>query len=103
MAVEIAQEVAASCDAYVCGGISPTVSFKEGVDPSVVKEEFRTEIDIFVQKKVDFLLGEFFGDVRVGSLITIILLLLFFLFRCLFLFLLLLFHPILLLNRNPKG
>lgn len=64
LAVEIAQEVAASCDAYVCGGISPTVSFKEGVDPSVVKEEFRTEIDIFVQKKADFLLGEFFGDVR---------------------------------------
>jgi len=29
-----------------------------------VKEEFKTMIDIFVQKKVDFLLGEFFGDVK---------------------------------------
>ena len=58
-------KVAAECDAYVCGGISPTVSFKDGLDDSVIREEFRSEIEIFVQKKADFLLGEFFGDVKV--------------------------------------
>ena len=65
----IAQEVAASCDAYVCGGISPTISFKEGMTEAVIREEFRTEIEIFVQKKADFLLGEFFGDVKVKDII----------------------------------
>ena len=57
--------MAAPVDAYVCGGISPTVSFKEGCDDSVVMEEFRVMLEIFVEKGVDFLLGEFFGDVRV--------------------------------------
>ena len=60
-------QVAGPVDAYVCGGVSPTVSYKEGCDVSVVKEEFKTMIDIFVQKKVDFLLGEFFGDVKVRN------------------------------------
>jgi len=64
MAIDIAKEVAAPVDAYVCGGISPTVSFKEGCDDSVVMEEFRVMLEIFVEKGVDFLLGEFFGDVR---------------------------------------
>lgn len=63
-ALDIAKEVAAECDAYVCGGISPTVSFKDGLDDSIIREEFRSEIEIFVQKKADFLLGEFFGDVK---------------------------------------
>ena len=60
-------QVAASCDAYVCGGISPTVSYKEGMSDAVIREEFRTEIEIFVQKKADFILGEFFGDVKVSN------------------------------------
>lgn len=64
MAIQIAQEVAESCDAYVCGGITPTVSFADGKSEDVVREEFKTEIDIFVRKRADFLLGEFFGDVK---------------------------------------
>jgi len=63
-AIDIAKEVAAPVDAFVCGGVSPTVSFHEGCDESVVMEEFRVMIDIFVKKQVDFLIGEFFGDVK---------------------------------------
>lgn len=64
MAIDIAKEVAAPVDAYVCGGISPTVSYKEGCEESAVMEEFRVMLEIFVEKGVDFLLGEFFGDVE---------------------------------------
>jgi len=63
-AIKIAQEVAKEVDAYVCGSVSPTVSFKNGLDETAVKAEIQMQIGIFVQKNVNFLLGEFFGNIQ---------------------------------------
>lgn len=63
-AVEIAQEVAKEVDAYVCGGITPTLSFKNGLGEAAVKADFKKQIEIFIEKNVDFLLGWFFGNIQ---------------------------------------
>lgn len=64
-AIEIAAEAAATsaADVWVCGSITPTTSFERGAGEEAVKEELKPMVDIFVDKKADFLLAEFFGDI----------------------------------------
>ena len=62
-AIDIACEAAASTGAWVCGSITPTTSFERGAKEQAVKEELKPMVDIFVERKADFLLAEFFSDV----------------------------------------
>ncbi|XP_070566471.1 betaine--homocysteine S-methyltransferase 1-like [Ptychodera flava] len=63
-ACDIAREVADEGGALVVGGISPTPSYLEGKSKSVVQKEFEKQCQVFLEKDVDFLLAEFFGQVE---------------------------------------
>ncbi|XP_074657588.1 betaine--homocysteine S-methyltransferase 1-like isoform X2 [Tubulanus polymorphus] len=62
-ACELAHEEAQPHGLQVCGGISPTKSYKQNAGEDVVKSEFRKQCDVYIENNVDFLLGEFFGNV----------------------------------------
>lgn len=63
-ACDLAKEVAAEGDAVVCGGLSPTPTYKQGKGKKAVQAEFEKQVGIFVENGVDFILGEFFGDIE---------------------------------------
>ncbi|XP_071504432.1 betaine--homocysteine S-methyltransferase 1-like [Diadema antillarum] len=63
-ACDLAREVAEEGDALVAGSLSPIPGYMHGKGKEFVQSEFRKQCDIFVNKKVDFLMGEFFGHVE---------------------------------------
>eukprot|EP00057_Strongylocentrotus_purpuratus_P010377 XP_011664851.1 PREDICTED: betaine--homocysteine S-methyltransferase 1 [Strongylocentrotus purpuratus] len=65
VASDLAREVADEGGALVAGSLSPITAYKEGTEgKEFIQNEFKKQCDIFVEKKVDFLLGEFFGEVE---------------------------------------
>ena len=54
-------EVALPGGALVCGGVSPSLSYPAGSGKVAVQAELRKQVDVFIQRKVDFLLGEVSG------------------------------------------
>lgn len=64
-ACDLAKEVAAEGkDVMVLGGISQTPSYLSGLKKSVVQAEFKKQVDVFVDNKVDFLLCEYFEHIE---------------------------------------
>lgn len=57
-ACDIAFDVANSGNAMVCGSIPPTKSFKQGEGKEKVQAEIRRQVEIFMSRKVDFLIAE---------------------------------------------
>lgn len=54
----MAKEVASEGDALVCGGLSPVNSYSSGQGEEATRKEFKTQIEVFFQHKVDFMLAE---------------------------------------------
>lgn len=50
--------MAAEGDALVLGGLSQTPSYLSGLGKAKVQEEFQKQVDVFVEKDVDFVIGE---------------------------------------------
>ncbi|XP_072174815.1 betaine--homocysteine S-methyltransferase 1-like [Diadema setosum] len=63
-ACELAREVADEGDALVAGSLSPVTIYQDGAGKERVQEAFKKQLDIFQERGVDFLLGEFFGYVE---------------------------------------
>ncbi|XP_071834204.1 betaine--homocysteine S-methyltransferase 1-like [Apostichopus japonicus] len=63
-ACDIARQVASEGDALVAGSVSPVQSFMDSKGKDVVMTEFEKQVNVFTEKNVDFLLGEFFGYVQ---------------------------------------
>ena len=57
-ACKIAKEVAAEGDALVLGGICQCPTYLSGMTKEEVQGEFRKQIKVFVEEKLDFLLCE---------------------------------------------
>ena len=57
-AAELAKKVAAEGDALVLGGICQCPSYLSDVGKEKVQEEFRKQINVFVEADLDFLLCE---------------------------------------------
>ncbi|XP_055931359.1 betaine--homocysteine S-methyltransferase 1-like [Argiope bruennichi] len=63
-ACRIAREVANEGDALVAGGISQTPSYLSGKGKKSVQDEFRKQVQVFVNNKVDFLICEYFEHIE---------------------------------------
>nr|CAD7445276.1 unnamed protein product [Timema bartmani] len=63
-ACDIAKRVAAEGDALVAGGLSQTPTYLSNKGKSVVQEEFKKQVDVFVQEEIDFLICEYFEHVE---------------------------------------
>ncbi|XP_036618627.1 betaine--homocysteine S-methyltransferase 1 [Trichosurus vulpecula] len=63
-ACDIALEVAAEGDALVAGGVSQTPSYLSCKSETEVKKIFRQQLEVFMKKKVDFLIAEYFEHVE---------------------------------------
>ncbi|KAK3733619.1 hypothetical protein QZH41_016401, partial [Actinostola sp. cb2023] len=63
-ACRLAREVANRGDALVAGGICLTPSYMAGRGKEACQSEFQKQVDILVQNKVDFLIGETFNHVE---------------------------------------
>ncbi|KAI0214242.1 Betaine--homocysteine S-methyltransferase 1 [Lamellibrachia satsuma] len=61
---DIAREVASEGDALVLGGVCQTPSYLSGMGKEAVQEEFRKQIEVFVENGVDFLLCEYFEHIE---------------------------------------
>ncbi len=57
-ACDLAKEVAAEGGASTLGGISQTPSYLSGKGKAAVQEEFRKQIQVFLDNDLDFLLCE---------------------------------------------
>lgn len=57
-ACDLAREVAGEGDALVAGGVSQTPSYLSCKSEQDVKATFKKQLDVFVQKNVDFLIAE---------------------------------------------
>ncbi|XP_022624512.1 betaine--homocysteine S-methyltransferase 1 [Seriola dumerili] len=63
-ACDLAREVANEGDALVAGGVSQTPSYLSCKSEDDVKAIFKKQLDVFVQKNVDFLIAEYFEHVE---------------------------------------
>uniref|UniRef100_A0A8C2IG27 Betaine-homocysteine methyltransferase n=1 Tax=Cyprinus carpio TaxID=7962 RepID=A0A8C2IG27_CYPCA len=63
-ACDLAREVANEGDALVAGGVSQTPSYLSCKSEDEVKKIFKKQIDVFIQKNVDFLIAEYFEHVE---------------------------------------
>jgi len=63
-ACDIAFEVANEYDALVCGGICQTPTYLHNLSRESVKDEFRKQLEVFIEKDVDFILAEYFEHVE---------------------------------------
>ncbi|KAM3874518.1 betaine--homocysteine S-methyltransferase 1 isoform 2-T2 [Diretmus argenteus] len=63
-ACDLAREVADEGDAMVAGGVSQTPAYLSCKSEDEVKAIFKKQIDVFVQKNVDFIIAEYFEHVE---------------------------------------
>jgi len=57
-ACSIAKEVASEGDALVAGGICQTPSYLSGKGKTAVQQEFRKQVQVFVENDLDFIICE---------------------------------------------
>lgn len=67
-ACDLAREVASEGDALVAGGVSQTPSYLSCKSEDDVKTIFKKQIDVFVQKDVDFLIAEVRNEISLFHL-----------------------------------
>uniref|UniRef100_A0A3Q4B116 Hcy-binding domain-containing protein n=1 Tax=Mola mola TaxID=94237 RepID=A0A3Q4B116_MOLML len=63
-ACDLAREVANEGDALVAGGVSQTPAYLSCKSEQEVKATFQKQLDVFLQKDVDFLIAEYFEHVE---------------------------------------
>lgn len=63
-ACDLAKEVAATGDALVAGGICQTPSYLSGKGKQAVQEEFRKQVQVFVDNDLDFLICEYYEHIE---------------------------------------
>jgi len=63
-ACRIAKEVAGEGDALVLGGICQCPSYLSGMEKDQVQAQYRRQIKVFVEEKIDFLLCEYFEHIE---------------------------------------
>merc|ERR1712227_365862 len=63
-ACRIAKEVAGEGDALVLGGICQCPSYLSGIEKDQVQAQYRRQIKVFVEEKIDFLLCEYFEHIE---------------------------------------
>lgn len=63
-ACSIAKEVASEGDALVAGGICQTPSYLSGKGKTAVQQEFRKQVEVFVENDLDFIICEYFEHVE---------------------------------------
>jgi len=63
-ACKIAQEVADEYDALVCGGVCQTPTYLSGLGKQKTQDEFRKQMEVFLEEDVDFLLAEYYEHVE---------------------------------------
>jgi len=63
-ACDLATEVAREGDALAAGGISQTPTYLSGKGKDAVQAEFRKQVEVFVENKMDFLIAEYFEHVE---------------------------------------
>ncbi|XP_004586371.2 S-methylmethionine--homocysteine S-methyltransferase BHMT2 isoform X1 [Ochotona princeps] len=63
-ACDLAQEVASQGDALVAGSICQTSLYTQHRDETRIKKLFRSQIEVFLRKNVDFLIAEYFEHVE---------------------------------------
>ncbi|XP_038066777.1 betaine--homocysteine S-methyltransferase 1-like [Patiria miniata] len=63
-ACDLARQVASQGDALVAGGLSPVMCYCVDKGKDNVQKEFKKQLDVFMEKDVDFVLGEFFGTIQ---------------------------------------
>jgi len=63
-ACNIAQEVADEFDALVCGGVCQTPTYLSGLGKVKTQDEFRKQMEVFIEHDVDFLLAEYYEHVE---------------------------------------
>jgi betaine-homocysteine S-methyltransferase len=63
-ASDLAIEVAAEGDALTLGGLCQCPSYLSGIGKAAVQAEFKKQTDVFVAKKLDFLLCEYFEHIE---------------------------------------
>jgi len=61
-ACSIAREVACEGDALVAGGICQTPSYLSGKGKAAVQQEFRKQVQVFVDNGLDFVICEVWLD-----------------------------------------
>ncbi|CAH1792305.1 unnamed protein product [Owenia fusiformis] len=61
---DLVKEVAAEGDALTCGGLSPTPSYGQGKGKQAVQDEFRKQVEIYMEHDLDFMLAEFFATIE---------------------------------------
>ena len=63
-ASELAKQVAAEGDALTLGGICQCPSYLSGIGKEAVQQEFKKQIQVFVETDLDFLLCEYFEHIE---------------------------------------
>jgi len=63
-ACNIAQEVADEFGALVCGGVCQTPTYLSGLGKVKTQDEFRKQMEVFIEHDVDFLLAEYYEHVE---------------------------------------
>lgn len=63
-ACNIAQEVADEFGALVCGGVCQTPTYLSGLGKEKTQDEFRKQMEVFIEHDVDFLLAEYYEHVE---------------------------------------
>ncbi|KAG7158356.1 Betaine--homocysteine S-methyltransferase 1-like 2 [Homarus americanus] len=63
-ACRLAREVAEEGDGLVAGGLSQTPTYLSGLGKENTQKEFKKQVDVFVENKVDFLIVEYFEHVE---------------------------------------
>ncbi|XP_063873392.1 betaine--homocysteine S-methyltransferase 1-like [Scylla paramamosain] len=58
-ACRIAEEVAKEGDALIAGSITKCASYKDGKGKAAVQAQIRSQLELFIKNKVDFLIAEF--------------------------------------------
>jgi len=63
-ACRLAHDVANEGDALVAGGISQTPTYLSGLGKEKTQAQFKKQVDVFVENKVDFLIAEYFEHIE---------------------------------------
>ncbi|XP_076332406.1 betaine--homocysteine S-methyltransferase 1-like isoform X1 [Tachypleus tridentatus] len=63
-ACKLAREVSEEGDCLVAGGFAQHPNYQPGINKEKVQEDFRKQVDVFVENGVDFLICEYFENIE---------------------------------------
>jgi len=63
-ACRLAHDVANEGDALVAGGVSQTPTYLSGLGKEKTQAQFKNQVDVFVENKVDFMIAEYYEHIE---------------------------------------